>query len=220
MLFRSEVCAAFGDAARAPEFAARFARLMAFDGGLPALLRLMNVEYVAPADATRLALASASVDYHVSYAVLEHVPPETIHGLLREARRVLRPGGMLLHVIDPSDHFSHEDGSITTVNFLRFGDSEWQRIAGNKFAYHNRLRAHEYPELFTRAGVRVIRQQQKLDETALRALRDGFPLHERFRGVPLEQLAVRGITLTATVDLAASAPATNGHQTHDVLKAS
>jgi SAM-dependent methyltransferase len=197
---------AFGDMARRPAFAERFARLVAFDGGLPELLRMMNVEYVAPADATRLQASDASVDYHVSYAVLEHVPREVIRGILREARRVLRPAGMLVHVIDPSDHFSHDDASITTLNFLKFGEREWQRLAGNKFAYHNRLRAHEYLDLFTRAGVHVIRQQQNLDERALRALGDGFPLHESFRHIEPDKLAVRGVTIIASFGPVSPAP--------------
>jgi SAM-dependent methyltransferase len=190
----------FGEARERPGFTERFGRLVDFRGGLDDLLRMMSVEYRSPADATRLPRAAASVDYHVSYAVMEHIPGATIAAILAEARRLLRPDGLLVHVIDPSDHFSHEDGSITTVNFLRFGEREWQRLAGNKFAYHNRLRAHEFVDLFTRAGARIVRRLEATDEAALRALHDGFPLHPSFRHIPPEQLAVRSITLTATFE--------------------
>jgi hypothetical protein len=110
---------------------------------------------------------------------------------------VLAGDGVLLHVIDPSDHFSHDDASITTVNFLRFGAREWDRIAGNKFTYHNRLRAYEHRALFDGAGARVLWQKENLDQRALAALRDGFPLHPDFRGVEPEKVAVRGITIMA-----------------------
>jgi SAM-dependent methyltransferase len=190
--------ACFGELAERPGFAGRFARLAAFDGDLDALLRMMNVRYLAPADAARLAVPAGSVDYHVSYAVFEHIPRDVIAAILAEARRVLRPHGLLVHVIDPSDHFSHDDASITPINFLQFSEREWQALAGNKFVYHNRLRAHDYLELFAGAGAAIIRHQLKMDERSLVALRNGFPLHGSFRHIEPEKLAVRGLNLTAT----------------------
>jgi SAM-dependent methyltransferase len=196
--------ACFGDLARHPGFAARFRTLLACRDGVDALLQTVNVEYVAPADAARLALPAASIDYHVSYAVLEHIPADVITAILVEARRLLRPEGLLVHVIDPSDHFAHDDASLTTVNFLRFSEREWQALAGNRFAYHNRLRAPTYSELFTRAGARILRQLEVTDADSLRALRNGFPVHESFRHMAPEKLAIRGLTLAATFGAAES----------------
>ena len=193
-----EVLEAFGAESERPQFRERFARLLSFNGGLAALLKMVNVRYLPRADAARLPLADASVDAHVSFAVFEHIPADVLARILSEARRILKPGGLLVHTIDPSDHFSHDDDSITAVNFLQFGDEEWARWAGNQFMYHNRLRAFEYLDLFERAGVRVIEQKQTLDEASLRALRNGFPLHRQFGHIPAEQLAVRSLNLLGT----------------------
>lgn len=195
---REAVLKLFGAEAESPLFQERFAQLLAFRGDLKALLKLTGIEYLSPADATRLPRPSGSFDFHISYAVFEHIPAEVIKAILAEAERVLKPGGLLMHTIDPSDHFANDDDSITAINFLQFSDREWNRLAGNKFMYHNRLRAYEYLELFRGAGVRLLREKQVVDEAALRALRHDFPLDERFRHVPAEELAISSMAVLGT----------------------
>lgn len=194
----AEVRQAFGAEAEQSQFRERFAQLINFKGDLASLLKMMNVEYLPRADATQLPLPPASFDAHVSFAVFEHIPADVLAGILAEARRLLRPEGLLVHIIDPSDHFAHDDSSITAINFLQFGDAEWASWAGNQFMYHNRLRAFEYLELFERAGVSVLEQQQALDEPSLSALKNGFPLHRQFRHIAAEELAVRSLNVLGT----------------------
>jgi len=183
---------------------------VACSGDLPSLLRLTNIEYLARTDAGALPLADKSIDFHLSHAVFEHIPAVEIERILSEARRLLAPDGLLLHVIDPSDHFAHDDTSITAINFLQFDDRAWQRLAGNRFMFHNRLRSCEYLALFARAGVRVVRQAETVDEPSLRALKNGFPLHAQFKHMSPEALAVRSLnimgTFAATADQAAAQP--------------
>lgn len=168
----------------------RLDQLCRFRGGTASLLKLINVVYLAPGDATRLPFPDQSFDLHCSYSVLEHMPGPTIAAMLAEARRLLRFGGVLFHIFDLSDHFSYVDNSITKINFLRFSDAQWNRWAGNKYMYHNRLRPFEFVKLFQDAGVRINRQSRGIDERSLRALQAGFPIHERFRSLPQEELAV------------------------------
>jgi SAM-dependent methyltransferase len=177
----------------------RLRSLVNFKGDLRELLALAGVDYKSPADATKLDLPDASIDFHVSYAVLEHMPREIIEATLSEAHRVLRSDGLLLHVIDPSDHFSHDDDSITAINFLQFSDDEWRRLAGNRFMYHNRLRAFEYVQLFEKAGFKILLNKQIRDERSLNSLQNGFRLDRRFQKIEIEQLAVRNITLVAGI---------------------
>ena len=192
---REEVIKMFGAEAEQPLFLERLQRLAEFSGGTKELLRATNIEYASPADATRLDFPDESFDYHVSHAVFEHIPRETIAGILAEARRLLKPHGLLMHIIDPSDHFSHDDASITAINFLQFDEPEWKRLAGNKFMYHNRLRGFEYLELFEQAGARILRQREAVDEPSLEMLRNGFRLDRQFQHIRPEQLAVRGLIL-------------------------
>lgn len=203
----AEVRQAFGVEAERPLFQERLAQLLNFKGNLAGLLKMMSVEYLPRADASQLPLQSESFDAHVSFAVFEHIPADVLARILAEARRILRPDGLLVHIIDPSDHFSHDDDSITAINFLQFDDAEWEGWAGNKFMYHNRLRAFEYLELFERAGMRVLEQKQTLDEPSLRSLKNGFPLHPQFKHIAAEELAVRSLNVLGTF----SAEAADAH---------
>ena len=70
------------------------------------------------------------MDYHISTTVFEHIPRADIARILKEAKRILKKGGVAIHFIDLSDHFQHQDKSITRINFLRYSDEEWDKIGG------------------------------------------------------------------------------------------
>ncbi len=152
------------------------------------LLKLTSIEYHAPADASQTGLEAGGIDIHTSYTVFEHVPPRALQDILQEARRVLSPRGVVLHHIDPSDHFSHDDRSIDSINFLQFSEKEWNRYAGNQFAYHNRLRCCEYRSLFEACGFKILRWEESVDDRAMERLKSGFALDAQFREMPSEAL--------------------------------
>ncbi|RUL87080.1 class I SAM-dependent methyltransferase [Tautonia sociabilis] len=154
-----------------------------------AFLKRANIAYHAPADAAATGLADGSIDVHFSAYVMEHVPPVVIEALLREASRVLRPGGVAAHRIDPTDHFAHADPTISTVHFLRFDEESWRRIGGNRFAYHNRLRDDDYRRLFLESPLHLVRHRFEVDSRAVSDLRNGFPLAPPYRGRDPEDLA-------------------------------
>src|SRR5262249_55625200 len=153
------------------------------------VLRQAKIEYRAPADAAVSGLPDQSIDVQVSYTVFEHIPREVLRGILLEANRMLALGGVALHHIDTSDHFSHHDRSILPINFLQYSDAKWARLAGNQFAYHNRLRASEFMDLYSECGHEVLFWKPYIDEDSRRALANAFPLHSRFRSYPPDILS-------------------------------
>jgi SAM-dependent methyltransferase len=187
-------------------FEQRMWQIQNFRGDLGVFLKFIHTDYMAPADARQLPLADSAFDLHFSYAVFEHVPPAEIRAILKEARRVLRPGGLVLHSIDLSDHFAYGDESITKINFLQFNDREWNRWAGNQYMYHNRLRAADVFRLFEECGLRVTRKAQTLDERSLCELKRGFPLDSQFAGIAPEDLAITNVSVMGSFS--------NGEKTH------
>jgi len=179
-------------------FQHRLGQLMAFKGNLPAFLNLIDTEWLAPGDARHLSFPDHSFDFHFSYAVFEHVPESIIRDILKEAKRLLHPEGVVSHSIDLSDHFAYSDDSITKINFLQFNDERWQRLAGNQYMYHNRLRAPEFVRLFEEEGVFIARKAETLDARALEALKRGFPLDTRFESTSPEELAITNINIVGS----------------------
>lgn len=153
------------------------------------ILKMINLNYLAPCDAAEMDMEDASIDFHISTNVLEHVPPEEIKRILKEAKRLLRPEGLLVHRVDPSDHFAHSDPSITAINFLRFSQAEWDRLSDNTFSYHNRLRVNQYYELFEKCDVEILSKFERIDENSLNELNAGFPTHPDFLKFGQEELA-------------------------------
>lgn len=179
-------------------FNERLDMLFQIPDGLDALSGLINLTYMAPADARKLDIDSAAIDFHISTNVFEHVPGEDIRLIMEEARRVLKPDGLLVHRIDLSDHFAHADGSLSSLNFLQFSKHEWDRLAGNKFAYHNRLRASDFKKLLSECGIQFCNWQEDVDEAALRLLSADFPLHQDYLDYSHSDLATHFVTCTGT----------------------
>ena len=115
-----------------------------------------TVRYHPRTDMSEHPIASGSVDLAVSAFVLEHVPPGEIEKLHRASLEWLADDGIWIHWVSPSDHRAFSDPRLGPLDFLRYGEAEWARIAGNRFAYHNRLRRPQYRDLFERSGWRVV----------------------------------------------------------------
>src|SRR6202021_2562874 len=59
-------------------------------------------------------------------AVLEHVDPKMLEAMMADFRRILVPGGAMVHFIDYSDHYAMCDSSISRCNFLQYEDWVWR----------------------------------------------------------------------------------------------
>jgi SAM-dependent methyltransferase len=155
------------------------------------LLKFINIEYIAPGDASRLNLSESSIDFHTSYTVLEHISPEIIKAILKEGQRILKKDGLFIHKIDYSDHFSHSDKSISSINFLQFSDDDWDKIAGNRYMYMNRLRHDDFVSLFLALGNLVLLDEVNQDSDVVKLLEfNKTKLHSRFSQKTKEVLAI------------------------------
>jgi len=155
-----------------------------------------GIHYHAPGDATQTHLPDASIDLYMSVAVLEHVPISVVVGLLREAYRVLKPGGLTYHHIGLHDHYDTVDSRITQVNFLKYRDITWRLIAQNKIHYTNRMRASEFVAAFRQVGFDIVNCKRKVDERSLEAL-GSMRLAKRYRGFEKLDLATCSVTICA-----------------------
>jgi len=157
------------------------------------MLRLCRIEYQAPADAAHTDLADESIDFHTSYTVFEHIPAEILRQILEEGNRITRADGMFVHRIDYSDHFSHSDPDICSINFLQYSDDQWDQIAGNRYMYMNRLRHDDVVALFESSGQRVVDAAPDIDPRAQQALQQGLlSLDDRFRAKSPDTLSITG----------------------------
>ncbi len=185
----SRVLELWGDLVAPDLLRERVQRVRALADAPVEFLREAGIALHAPGDAARTQLPPESVDIHYSNNVFEHIPEPVLVDILGEARRVLRPAGIAIHHVDPSDHFAHTDPSISNVNFLQFSQAQWDRLAGNRLAYHNRMREPAITRLFQQSGLQLIDSRHDTDPKALYALRAGLPLAPEFRALTPEVLA-------------------------------
>ena len=195
---REEVAGLFTD-----HFPERFAERIAFlqdpDMSLAKLLAGTNIQYLAPTNTAQLDFPTQSIDYHVSFQVLQHVPPKALAGIFLEGKRLLKPTGLFIHYIVLEDLFSGVDPAISPVNFLQFSDAEWENIAGNRFMYHNRLRADELSELLIQQGLKVALRDVKINQKSLQRLEaKEFVLDQRFKHKSAQTNATESLWIVAT----------------------
>jgi SAM-dependent methyltransferase len=194
----NEVSMLFGKQGESPTFKERLNELRRKPPQkLADVLSMASIQYRSPFDARHTTLPPHSVDCYFSRYVLQHIPPESLRHILDEARRILMPNGLMVHYVDAGDQFARADEAITEINFLQFDDATWERYAGNRYAYHNRLRASDYLHMVHKAGFTIHTHQSKIDQRSLNALKDGFLVDAQFRGKSPEDLATIGLTVVA-----------------------
>jgi len=147
------------------------------------------VDYRAPAEPSATALADASVDVVVSRSLLEHEPPHALTAGFAEARRILRPGGLIVHTIDCADHYATSDRRRGPLDYLAFSDAEWARW-NTAFLYQNRLRAKDFTALACEAGFTV-----ELAQARRRASLEGIAPAPRFAQYSPDELAITSFDL-------------------------
>ena len=134
------------------------------------------VEYYPKANVITADLPQ-KVDLIFSRFVLEHVNPKDIVAMHKRFVEKYGNNVLIFHFISPSDHRAFSNSSLSHYDFLRYSQSEWDRIQ-TKFDYHNRLRLPQYLELFEEAGLNVSYLEYDYAEK-------GTKKYELFKKVPI-----------------------------------
>ena len=125
------------------------------------------------------------VDAVISHTVLEHVPPQLIAELAHHWRRVLRPGGLISHGVDHSDHRAIVDARLSRIDFLRYSDQLWHLL---RIDNTNRLRHSDYIAMFGAAGFEIVFQHVYIDPASQDVL-PKIPLAARFKEMDPDDIA-------------------------------
>ena len=138
---------------------------------LSEFLDMCNIDFRSPADARDLSwIADKSIDYYFSNDVLEHIPQAVISQCFREAYRVLGKDGLMIHLVDFTDHFSHSDPSINAINFLKYNDKDWGKFANNRYMYMNRARVDDIGRLLEDSNFKLLENENEIDAGLLEQL--------------------------------------------------
>lgn len=150
----------------------------------------MNCNYLAPYDLLDNNIPAYSVDMVTSRAVLEHIPPTILNNIFKEFYRLLRKGGAMCHIIDNSDHWEHNDKTISRLNFLKYSQGVFNFISSmNPLDYQNRLRHSEYIRMNKTAGFKIIKDESLPDKKALDDL-DLLTIHPDYASFSKDDLAI------------------------------
>lgn len=162
--------------------------LAALDANLPLepMLAALGLTYMSPFAASR---QMPRVDAVVSQTVFEHIPPDMLQELLFDIDRGLRPGGLMSHGIDNTDHRSNHDRSLARFDFLKYSDRSWRLLCLDPQDYTNRLRHADYVEILRRIGHEIVSEKTFTDRDGLAALK-AAPANERFASRTPEELAI------------------------------
>jgi SAM-dependent methyltransferase len=122
-------------------------------------------------DGKTFPIEDACVDLIRSYTAFEHLRYPTM--TVQECFRVLRPGGILVSLIDLGDHSyygmvpPHPD---KLFHCLRYPEWLWNLMRWNRSSYVNRLRQSEWHTVFTQAGFSFRAEEKVVSEDIVRWL--------------------------------------------------
>jgi SAM-dependent methyltransferase len=159
------------------------------------LLKSLRISYFSDTYNPLRFIENASIDIFFSNETLEHIPCEQLPALLSEIWRALKPNGIMIHMVDCSDHYSFEDPSINRINFLRFTAKEWAHY-NNQFLFQNRLRPSDFREMMNAAGFSIEYWKQKVDSRAFSDI-ENFPVSFEFQNYSVEDICTSSFLVIA-----------------------
>lgn len=123
-----------------------------------------------------------SIDILLSNSVLEHV--KNIDSAIDEMKRVIRPGGVMVHFVDLRDHYNFNNPLL----FLKYSDRAWNTLLTKEgYSYTNRWRADEYLVAFESRGFEIVSfDKESMDPAAAIP-----PLHPSFESKDTNTLTIR-----------------------------
>lgn len=102
-------------------------------------------------------------DLVISYTVFEHLrnPQKTIS----ETFRILKKGGIAVHMIDLCDHmfYGKNFNPDKAFNCLKYNKRIWEMMSYNRSVYVNRLRSSEWVSLHQEAGFKIEKTENIID---------------------------------------------------------
>lgn len=153
------------------------------------------IDYRAPADASETGLADNTIDVVFSNSVLEHVPGPMIEACFAEAKRILKPGGVMFHSVNCGDHYAYTDRTIDQLHYLQFSEEDWAKW-NNEFLYQNRLRAIDFIAMAKRAGFEVEVDTSRASPERLKQLSQ-ISVDPVFAHYTRDQLAITSVDFIA-----------------------
>jgi SAM-dependent methyltransferase len=174
-------------------------------------LRAFGIDYKAPATLMTAGLPEHGADCFFSVDTLEHIPEAELRRIVAEAKRVLKPEGTLIHLVDYSDHFARTDGKISRFNFLQYSDAEW-RPYNSDYHYVNRMRHSQYVDLFQSGGFEIVDvepDREPVQESIIKNLaeqfrqfnrEDLFTIRARIVATPAENVSAQSLKRASGAD--------------------
>lgn len=151
-------------------------------------------EYLAPFNSSDL--DDNYIDIATSHLVLEHIPESDIYNVFSSLRPKIKSSGTCVNLVDHSDHFEHYDKSISRIEFLTWNEEKHARINYLIKDGENRLRHHEYIQIFADSGFEVIHEEKDVDQKTLETVQS-LDLAYPYSKMDAEQLAILTSVYTA-----------------------
>ena len=113
-----------------------------------------NLDYIAPISLKTIAEKKLYFDASISSTTLEHLTKNELIDSLSILKNIIKKKGIISALIDYSDHYSHTDKNINSLNYLQFNDVEWSKY-NSPMLFQNRLRHQDYREIFKHMGFKI-----------------------------------------------------------------
>jgi len=118
------------------------------------LKRNFNLIYIAPTNLKKIKESNLKFDACISSTTLEHIPKNELEETLHLLKDIIKKDGIISALIDYSDHYSHTDKNIGSLNFLKFNSNKWKNY-NTPMLFQNRLRHQDYRKLFKSKGFKI-----------------------------------------------------------------